>query len=285
MTEDDAVSRFALYFVPEWGSPLHSLGAALLGRDLFTGRLLPQPAIPGLPAERVYELTADARRYGLHATVKPPFHLAPGFGPEDVIFRLREFCRSRTMPDLPRLGLARTGAGYALLPSRDTPEEKRALEALETMAEEAVRAFDIFRAPPSEAELAKRRKADLTPRQEECLQKWGYPYLFEDYRFHVTLTSSVRDASEAVCLETFFAEYFRPVLERPTRIAGLTVCVQKEEDSEFLASRQEPFLRGRSAAGSSPLFSAPSKSTNVPTLSPTRRKTCGIRYILSKATE
>jgi hypothetical protein len=283
MTGGDAVSRFALYFIPERGGPLHNLGSALLGRDLYTGKHLPHPAIPGLSPERVHELTADARRYGLHATVKPPFHLAPGFGPEDVIYRLREFCRGRTVPDLPRLGLARTGNWYALMPSRDTPEERRALEALESMAEEAVRAFDIFRAPPVEAELARRRKAGLSPRQESCLQRWGYPYLFGDYQFHMTLTGSVRDAPEAACLETFFTEYFRPVLTRATRIAGLTVCVQKDQGGEFLASRQEPFTRGRSA--SAPLSSALGKSTNVPTPLATRRKTCGTRYILLKATE
>jgi len=48
--------------------------------------------------------------------------------------------------------------------------------------------FDLFRRPPDEAEIARRRKAKLTAQQEAYLQKWGYPYVFDEFRFHMTLT-------------------------------------------------------------------------------------------------
>ena len=68
-------ARLGLYWAPELDDPLHALGSAWLGRDAETGATLPQPAVPGLD---LAEITAEARGYGFHATLKPPFALAPG---------------------------------------------------------------------------------------------------------------------------------------------------------------------------------------------------------------
>src|SRR5262245_45817767 len=70
--------RYAAYFAPEPGSDLARFGAAWLGYDVTTGKLVPQPAVSGLAAERLYTITAEPRRYGFHGTLKPPFALAPG---------------------------------------------------------------------------------------------------------------------------------------------------------------------------------------------------------------
>ena len=56
-----------------------------------------------------------------------------------------------------------------------------------------VRAFESFRAPLCDADLARRRRAPLTTIQDGRLEAWGYPYVFEDFRFHMTLTGSIAD--------------------------------------------------------------------------------------------
>jgi hypothetical protein len=44
--------------------------------------------------------------------------------------------------------------------------------------------------PLTEAEI-KRRSQVLTPRQEALLRAWGYPYVDEEFRFHMTLTDAI----------------------------------------------------------------------------------------------
>ena len=60
--------------------------------------------------------------------------------------------------------------------------------ALQALADACVEQLDRFRAPPSDAELARRRRASLTPRQDAMLVRWGYPYVFDTWFFHMTLT-------------------------------------------------------------------------------------------------
>jgi hypothetical protein len=64
--------------------------------------------------------------------------------------------------------------------------------------------------PP--AELARRRVADLTPRQDALLQRWGYPFVLEEFQFHLSLTgplSLVPPDTQALvhdAAEQFFAD-------------------------------------------------------------------------------
>ena len=70
MTAD---ARVGLYFCPEEQDPLFAAGAAWLGRNPATGAPVPQPPHPGS-----VDVTAEARGYGFHATLKPPMRLAAG---------------------------------------------------------------------------------------------------------------------------------------------------------------------------------------------------------------
>lgn len=62
------------------------------------------------------------------------------------------------------------------------------LEGLQRVADACVRDLDAFRAPASETELGRRRNAKQSARQEALLARWGYPYAFEEFRFHMTLS-------------------------------------------------------------------------------------------------
>ena len=57
------------------------------------------------------------------------------------------------------------------------------------LAQACVETFEPFRAPLAEEELARRRAVPLSARQEANLERWGYPYVAEDFRFHMTLTA------------------------------------------------------------------------------------------------
>ena len=69
--------RQAIYFAPPAGSPLARFGAAWLGWDPEAGAEVEGLPVAGLPLPRE-ALVAAPRRYGFHATLKPPFRLAAG---------------------------------------------------------------------------------------------------------------------------------------------------------------------------------------------------------------
>ena len=62
--------RHAIYFAPPPGTIFHDLGSRWIGRDAFTGEACEQPDLAGIGV-----VTGDPRRYGFHATLKPPFAL------------------------------------------------------------------------------------------------------------------------------------------------------------------------------------------------------------------
>lgn len=161
-------ARFAVYYAPAPGSGLDRFGSAWLGRDARTGEVLEQPAIEGLTPERQRVITEDARRYGFHATLKPPFALAPGRSSAELRDALAAFAAARAPFAIPPLTLAAIGGFLALVPSARS-------EPLQSLADAAVRELDGFRAPPTADELARRRKARLTPGQETNSTAGGTP--------------------------------------------------------------------------------------------------------------
>jgi hypothetical protein len=64
-------TRYAIYYSPNADTLFHRLASEWLGRDAWSGDAQRQPAIADIPA-----LTEEPRRYGFHATLKAPFHLA-----------------------------------------------------------------------------------------------------------------------------------------------------------------------------------------------------------------
>lgn len=175
--------RYALFWAPPRGSALARFGASWLGWDPEAGELVPHPDVPRLPAP-LAGITATPRRYGFHGTLKPPFQLAEGAGfagLDDAVAALA----GRTAPfEAPALRAARIGAFVALVPCAPCPP-------LDGLAAACVQELDAFRKAPDGRELARRRAHGLTPRQDEHLARWGYPYVLDEYRFHLTLTGAL----------------------------------------------------------------------------------------------
>lgn len=217
--------RFALYAAPQAKDPLHDFAARWLGWDPETGTAAPAEPAAGLPADRIAELTADPRQYGFHGTLKPPFYLAEGTDEGQLIVALERFAAARKPLRVP-LKMAALGNFLALRPADPIP-------ALDQLAADCVRDFDRFRAPASEQELARRRAAGLSERQEQYLQQWGYPYVLDEFRMHFTLTGRIRDEAERQAVLNHLTELTAPALRRDFALEEICLFVQGEPAANF----------------------------------------------------
>ncbi|WP_426435691.1 DUF1045 domain-containing protein [Bradyrhizobium genosp. P] len=175
--------RYAIYYAPSSDSVLHRFGSTLLGYDAADGGDLP---FPDGVASDWRELTQDPRKYGFHATLKAPISLADGKREAD----LRDACatfarRARHIPVIEPVVDAISGF-IAVIPAVRSDE-------LQQFAADCVTEFDAFRAPLSPEDRARRNPAKLTARQRDYLDRWGYPYVMEEFRFHMTLTGRLND--------------------------------------------------------------------------------------------
>lgn len=216
--------RFAVFFTPAAGSPLAAAGARFLGRDAFTGAAVDQPQIDGIAPDRLAAITADPRRYGFHSTLKPPFGLAAGRSEDDLIGAFEAFAVTRPAFTV-RLTVSRLSGFVALTQAEPAPE-------LDGLAADVVRTFEPFRAPLAPADLDRRRRSGLTDRQERHLADWGYPYVFDEFRFHMTLSQRLEGA-EADLVETAAGAAFRSLLAAPIAIDTLGLFVEPEPGAPF----------------------------------------------------
>ncbi len=214
--------RFGIYYTPQSGA-FATFGAQWLGWDIENGVRVAHPEISGLPRP-VEEMTATPRKYGLHGTIKPPFQLAEGTTQEGLESAMASLATRLAPVTLDGLSLSRIGSFVALTIAGD-------LSPLADLAGEVVQDLDAFRAPPSDTELARRRKSNLTARQEALLAAWGYPYVLDEFRFHITLTGRLA-RGEAEAVQTALAPHLAPLLPVPFEVPDLTL-VGEDEDGMF----------------------------------------------------
>lgn len=174
--------RYAIYYAPVPGSALDDFGAQLLGYDAHNGDDLPFPGDVTLARPDWRELTQDPRKYGFHATLKAPMTLAPGRTEAELAAACESFAgTARSIPVIAPVVDSISGF-IAVVPARPSA-------TLLQLAADVTREFDSFRAPLTAEDRARRNPARLTPRQCDYLDRWGYPYVMEEFRFHMTLTS------------------------------------------------------------------------------------------------
>ena len=217
------LARAALYYAPASDDPLWRRGCAWLGRDPELAVAVEQPALPGIA-----EVTADARVYGFHATLKPPMRLTQGWAAfiadvEALADRLAPF-------DLPALQVADLSGFLALRETAPCP-------ALHALADACVEALDPHRAPHTPAELARRRRGGLSDREEALLTRWGYPAVFETWRFHMTLTRRLSDAERPAWREAAEA-HLAPASAVQHRVEDICVFTQPAPNAPFRLARR-----------------------------------------------
>jgi putative phosphonate metabolism protein len=224
------IGRFAIYAAPgvrsadAVGLLLRRKAEQWLGRSVSS-----DPVTPGVPVgwtrAAVDAMTVDARRYGFHATLKAPFRLAEGRTPEELNAAVARFAAGTAAAVIPQLTLARLGGFFALVPGAQAA-------GLHALADDVVMAFDDFRAPATDAELARRNQAALTPRQRELLSAWGYPYVLDEFGFHLTLTDRIpREQRPAV--ERVLTDWFAELLGADMPVDALGVFTEAEPGAPF----------------------------------------------------
>ncbi len=211
-------TRYAIYYTPASGTPLAQFGAEWLGWDSAEGCRVDQPMIDGLD---VPTITATPRKYGFHGTLKPPFRLVDGMD-ADALGEAVAAIASKTAPImLDGLHLSRLGRFLALTPVGD-------VDALAAFAARLVKELDGFRAPLTEAELSKRRANGLNPAQEANLVNWGYPYVLDQFRFHLTLTGRL-DAQTAEAATEAISERIAALPLAPYSMDGVAILGEDAE--------------------------------------------------------
>jgi len=228
----EALLRYAIYWAPRPGSPLSRFGNGWLGRDPDPAGGEPAFPLDG-PMPRGWDkVVAEPRTYGFHATLKPPFRLAPGRSEHELVVALEGLAASLRPVDAVDLRLGAPGRFLALVPTSRRRE-------IDLLAGYCIETLDEFRAPLDTAELARRRAAGLTPRQDGLLLRWGYPFVFSEFRFHMTLTTGMervaRDRVRAA-LEDAASDACRT----PEDIADLCLFVQRGAGSSFSLARRFP---------------------------------------------
>lgn len=228
-------ARVALYWAPAGDDPLSWFGSEWLGRDATADAPVPQPAIPAVAARGLdlAEITQSPRHYGFHATLKAPFVPLPG-PPQALEAAAAAFCAATAPVSGPPLVPSVLGGFVALVPDGPCP-------AIDAFAARVVEAFEPFRAPLDDHDLARRRQAPLTERQHAHLVEWGYPYVFEDFFFHMTLSRRLA-ADDAEAVRSAAAERLAPMADRPLRIDALCLFEQPARDRPFRLSRRFPLV-------------------------------------------
>lgn len=215
--------RYAVYYVPAAGTPLASFGARWLGYDIQTGARVPRERL-GLDPELADRIVAAPAVYGFHATLKSPFRLRGGVSPDVLVERLKSIARSRERIGPVRLAVSRLGRFLALRP--DHGGRLRQLSCQCTMA------LEPFRAPINDRERRHRLKANLSPYQRILFQTYGYPYVFDEFHFHLSLTGPLGE-TERDQAEPVLHDALADLTAEPIEISSICLAVQPEPGAPF----------------------------------------------------
>jgi putative phosphonate metabolism protein len=215
--------RFAIYFAPSASSNLWERAATWLGRDASDGDLF-SGAVAGIDRDRLLNLTQSANRYGFHATLKAPMALAEGTSEAELREALVAFAAQHQPFDLGKPKLASLGGFLALMVDDN--------ERLQDFAAHVVEQFDPFRAPMNIKDREARVAKGLSERQIELLDAYGYPYVFEEFLFHMTLTDKLAEEDAAEIAQAAHT-WFGPVLDEPLLLDRLSLFHEADTGKPF----------------------------------------------------
>jgi putative phosphonate metabolism protein len=220
--------RYAIYLAPS--DPFRTFGSQWLGRDADTGTALPAPAGMAPPPAEWVHIPAH---YGLHATLKPPFRLAQGTNGPMLDAAARDFVRGCEAFDAPLALRALRGFVAWCLADGGSPP-------MQALADTSVLAFERFRAPPTAEELGRRKPDQLSDEERRMLDAWGYPYVFDTFVFHITLTGMLDTAAQRAAIERLGAASGK-LLQAPLHVDGISVFVQPAPGDDFIVARHYGF--------------------------------------------
>lgn len=217
-------SRFAIYYAPALTDPLWEKAIGWLGSDPASGNVTGAD-VAGIARGELAGLTRSATRYGFHATIKPPMFLAPGRTQAELEQALADFARRTAPVALGHLHLASIEGFLALIEKGDNA-------SLQQLAADIVTSFEPFRAPLAEKDREARRARGLSPRQEELLDAYGYPYVLDEFRFHMTLTDRL-DAATGPRIRAAAEEWFGPLLAQEVTLDRVVLYEEPVSGAPF----------------------------------------------------
>lgn len=235
-------SRIALYYAPTASSAWWRAGCEWLGRDAETGRSIVTPEEPAIATlgQTVAALTGSPRRYGWHGTLVAPFHTAEGVTPQQVLSEAREWTSHITRFDAP-LSAVEMGRFVALRTTRADDDE-----SIRRVAASALYALNSLRARPSAEDAERRLASGLTGRQQTLLHEWGYPYVLDEFRFHMTLSDALDSASVRAAIVSLWQTRAETLGALPFH--GAALFVQPHAGAPFTLWQRLPFANAHSEA-------------------------------------
>ncbi len=97
---------------------------------------------------------------------------------------------------LGRLKVGRLGNFLALVINHEF--SSAAINDVAELSGLCVSEVDFLRAPLSFEE--RKRRTGLSPREGELFEQWGYPYVFDCFHFHMTLTAALKGEELEIAL-------------------------------------------------------------------------------------
>lgn len=225
--------RYAIYYAPPAQSDLWQRAAQWLGRDAASGEIEPVP-IGNVAVARRFELTQSARRYGFHATIKPPMALPAPQTVATLETEMTSYALTRRPVDIGRLEVRVLGGFLALMPVEQT-------QALTDFAAEVVEHFEPFRAALGPMDRERRLALGLNERQTALLDRYGYPYVMDHFLFHMTIADRLPETDLPAMVHAA-TEWFAPALIRPLVLDRLTLFHEPTDDAGFVRLGDFPLL-------------------------------------------
>jgi putative phosphonate metabolism protein len=224
MTEDRP-ARYAIYFTPHPSSLLARFGAQVLGYDPASGTGVAHLDLKDVSREELIAATEAPRRYGFHATLVAPFYLKD-CDERGLRAGVEQFCRQTGPVALGKLDVRALARFVALMPGERSP-------AVVDLAGRCVEFFDRFRAPLGAGDLARRNTNGLSFQQRQYLDRWGYPYVFDEFRIHMTLTGAIA-AADTQRFRAALASAYHPISSESHGIDAVSVLRQSDVGARFI---------------------------------------------------
>jgi len=228
-------ARYAIYFAPQDDSELDIFGSTVLRRRAENPADWQHPELPAQFPEALSWADQIKRpaHYGFHATIKAPFTIADGQSADDLIQDLAHFCETQQPISLMGVGPIRTSRYDALAFPEQQPQ------ALQQLANDCVKSFEKYRAPLSEEDLERRNLSSLTTRQQQYTERYGYPYILDDFNFHMTL-SGQNDHNDESYLQ-WLVRLYESMVNEPPILDRLCIFSQPDRSSAFVRTHEFVF--------------------------------------------
>ena len=213
--------RYAVYFSPRRDEPLAEFGRRWFGFDTETRAPVAEDLRWPIPTG----LLRTPKRYGFHATLKAPFRLREGRGERELMEAVEALAAEHAPLSLGLLVPKELGSFITLQQSLPNP-------AVDELAFTVVRDLDLFRQPLTEEEQDRIFGKGISRQQKANVFTWGYPYVGDDYIFHMTLTS-IMAPHEIAPWKAKVLEWGMDHLSEPVVLRDLCVFAQPSEEEPF----------------------------------------------------